>query len=96
VVWIPDSKTPSGIAEVPLTPLAVEAFRRANVTQMLRQGNAQVMRKYSQMKLQMKRNTLEKLNRRAGGNCALNDLCHERGSPQTSSWCCVHLLNPPG
>jgi len=25
-VWIPDSKTPNGIAEVPLTPLAVEAF----------------------------------------------------------------------
>ena len=25
--WIPDSKTPNGIAEVPLTPLAVEAFR---------------------------------------------------------------------
>src|SRR3989449_7303797 len=28
VVWIPDSKTPNGTAEVPLTPLAVEAFRR--------------------------------------------------------------------
>src|SRR6266478_8487006 len=27
VVWIPDSKTPNGIAEVPLTPIAVEAFR---------------------------------------------------------------------
>ena len=27
VVWIPDSKTPNGIAEVPLTPLAVDAFR---------------------------------------------------------------------
>ena len=26
VVWIPDSKTPNGIAEVPLTPLAVQAF----------------------------------------------------------------------
>jgi hypothetical protein len=26
VVWIPDSKTPSGIAEVPLTEVAVEAF----------------------------------------------------------------------
>ena len=26
VVWIPDSKTPNGIAEIPLTPLAVEAF----------------------------------------------------------------------
>ena len=27
VVWIPDSKTPNGIAEVPLTELALEAFR---------------------------------------------------------------------
>lgn len=124
--WIPDSKTPNGVAEVPLTPLALEAFRdqmrlspcspylfpsdenpsghqrtlksawhatlrRAQVsyfriydlrstyatrlsaggvadewvTQMLRQGNAQVFKKYSQMKLQMKREALEKLNRRA-------------------------------
>jgi integrase len=127
VVWIPDSKTPNGIAEVPLTPLALEAFRRQMavaqtspflfpsdrngrghqvtfktvwsktlrrakvtyfriydlrstyatrlsaggvadewVTQMLRQGDAQVFKKYSQMKLQMKREALEKLNRRAG------------------------------
>jgi integrase len=126
VIWIPDSKTPNGIAEVPLTSLAVEAFksqtaisgewtflfpsdripiahqttlkavwrktfRRAKipyfriydlrstyatrlsaggvtdewVTQMLRQGDAQVFKKYSQMKLQMKREALEKLNRRA-------------------------------
>lgn len=28
VVWIPDSKAPNGTAEVPLTPLALEAFRR--------------------------------------------------------------------
>jgi integrase len=27
VAWIPDSKTPNGIAEVPLTDLASEAFR---------------------------------------------------------------------
>jgi len=27
VVWIPDSKTPNGIAEVPLSDLALEAFR---------------------------------------------------------------------
>ena len=27
VAWIPDSKTPNGIAEVPLTDLAREAFR---------------------------------------------------------------------
>jgi integrase len=26
-VWIPDSKTPNGIAEVPLTFLAIEAFK---------------------------------------------------------------------
>jgi integrase len=25
--WIPDSKIPNGVAEVPLTPLALEAFR---------------------------------------------------------------------
>jgi integrase len=126
VVWIPDSKTPSGIAEVPLSLLALEAFksqiaiagggpflfpsdrnlsgfqttlktvwrrtlRRANVpyfrlydlrstyatrlsaggvadewvTQMLRQSDAQVFKKYSQMKLQMKREALNKLNRQA-------------------------------
>src|SRR6202050_544232 len=126
VVWIPDSKTPNGTAEIPLTPLAIEAFRRQMaiagdspflfpsdlnqsghqttfktvwhktlrraqvsyfriydlrstyatrlsaggvadewVTQMLRQGDAQVFKKYSQMKLQMKRDALKKLNRRA-------------------------------
>jgi len=126
VVWIPDSKTPNGVAEVPLTLLAIQAFRsqmaiagegpflfpsdrnrsghqttfktawhktlrRAKipyfriydlrstyatslsaggvadewVTQLLRQGDAQVFKKYSQMKLQMKREALEKLNRRA-------------------------------
>ena len=27
-VWIPDSKTPNGVAEVPLTEIAVEAFRQ--------------------------------------------------------------------
>lgn len=35
------------------------------VTQMLRQSDAQVFKKYSQMKLQMKREALTKLNRRA-------------------------------
>jgi integrase len=125
MVWIPDSKTPNRVAEVPLTPLALKAFRdemrsslcspylfpsdknpsgyqrtlkttweaalrRAQVpyfriydlrstyatrlsaggvadewvTQMLRQGDAQVFKNYSQMKLQMKREALEKLNRR--------------------------------
>jgi len=125
VVWIPDSKTPNGVAEVPLTDLAVEALReqmqsagnssylfpsdnatghqttfktvwrltlrRAKVpyfriydlrstyatrlsaggvadewvTQLLRQGDAQVFKKYSQMQLQMKREALQKLNRSA-------------------------------
>jgi integrase len=125
-VWIPDSKTPSGVAEVPLTEIAVEAFRsqlafsgpsqylfpsdenadgyqktfktvwhatlrRAGVryfriydlrstyatrlsaggvadewvTQLLRQGDAKVFKKYSHMKLQMKREALAKLNRQA-------------------------------
>ncbi len=126
VVWIPESKTPNGVAEVPLTEMALMAFRnqiktsgagprlfpsddsslgyqqsfkkvwqttlrRAGipyfrlydlrstyatrlsaggvadewVTQLLRQGDAQVFKKYSQMKLQMKREALQKLNRQA-------------------------------
>ena len=126
VVWIPESKTPNRVAEVPLTDLAVKAFRsqleisgtgpwlfpcdrnplgyqetfknvwkttlrRAGtqyfrlydlrstyatrlsaggvadewVTQLLRQGDSMVFKKYSQMKLQMKREALQKLNRRA-------------------------------
>jgi integrase len=125
-VWVPDSKTPNGIAEIPLTPLAIEAFtnqigisgtgpflfpsdnnssghqktlktawrktlKRAGVpyfriydlrstyatrlsdggvadewvTQLLRQGDAKVFKKYSQMALQMKREALEKMNRLA-------------------------------
>ena len=39
-------------------------FREAQ-TQMLRQADAQVFKRYSQMKLQMKREALIKLNRRA-------------------------------
>ena len=35
------------------------------VTQLLRQGDAKVFKKYSQMKLQMKREALEKMNRLA-------------------------------
>ena len=126
VVFIDDSKTPTGVAEVPLTDIAVEAFRsqvelagpgpwlfpsdgnrtghqtefkktwattlrKAGVryfrlydlrstfatrlssggvadewvTQMLRQTDSQVFKKYSQMKLQMKREALAQLNRRA-------------------------------
>ena len=126
VVWIPESRTPNGLAEVPLTAIAVEAFcsqmeisgerpwlfpldrgplgyqqsfknvwsttlRRAGVSyfrlydlrstyaarlsaggvadewvaQLLRQGDSMVFKKYSQMKLQMKREALQKLNRQA-------------------------------
>jgi integrase len=126
VVWIPDSKTPNGVAEVPLSEIALDAFqkqvaisgtgeflfpsdlnskghlrslrtawrkalRRAGVPyfrlydlrstyatrlsaggvadewviQMLRQGDSQVFKKYSQMKLQMKREALDKINRLA-------------------------------
>jgi integrase len=125
-LWIPDSKTDCGVAEVPLTEIAVEALRSQMetagpspflfpnparpsgfqasfktawattlrkagvsyfriydlrstyatrlsaggvadewVTQMLRQGDAKVFKKYSQMKLQMKREALAQLNRRA-------------------------------
>ncbi len=35
------------------------------VTQLLRQGDAKVFKKYSRMKLQMKREALQKLNRKA-------------------------------
>jgi hypothetical protein len=35
------------------------------VTQLLRQSDAKVFKKYSQMKLQMKREALKKLNRKA-------------------------------
>jgi integrase len=126
IVWIPDSKTVNGVAEVPLTDIAIQAFRRQLqisgpgpylfpsernpdehqktfkttwhatlrragvpyfriydlrstyatrlsaggvadefVTQLLRQGDAKVFKKYSQMKLQMKREALQKLNRTA-------------------------------
>lgn len=125
-IFVDDSKTPTGVAEVPLTDIAVEAFRsqiavagpgqwlfpnpksptgyqqsfkktwetslrRAGVryfrlydlrsthatrlsaggvadewvTQMLRQTDAKVFKKYSQMKLQMKREALARLNRKA-------------------------------
>ena len=125
-VFIADSKTPTGVAEVPLTDIAVAAFRsqieiagpgpwlfpspvrpgvfqehfkkawertlrsagvpyfrlydlRSTyatrlsaggvadewVTQLLRQTDAKVFKKYSQMKLQMKREALTKLNRQA-------------------------------
>ena len=126
LVFIADSKTPTGVAEVPFTDIAVEAFERQMevagpgpwlfpslksptgyqtnfkktwertlrkagityfrlydlrsthatrlsaggvadewVTQLLRQTDAKVFKKYSQMKLQMKREALAKLNRQA-------------------------------
>jgi hypothetical protein len=42
-----------------------EQLRLESVTQLLRQGDAKVFKKYSQMKLQMKREALQKLNRAA-------------------------------
>jgi integrase len=137
VIWRPDSKTPNGVAEVPLTDLAAEAFRsqirisgespwlfpndrnpaghqgsfkkawevalrKAGVphfriydlrstyatrlsaggvadewvTQLLRQGDSKVFKKYSQMKLAMKREALQKLNRKA----SKEGRCFETGS----------------
>jgi integrase len=131
VVFIEDSKTPTGVSEVPLTDIAVRAFQeqlkiagpgpwlfpssrrptqhqkdfkktwqrtlqRAGVahfrlydlrstyatrlsaggvadewvTQMLRQTDAKVFKKYSHMKLQMKREALKRLNRQAGDSAA--------------------------
>src|SRR5438128_575968 len=47
------------------TRLSAGGVADERVTQMVRQGDAQVFTKYSHMKLQMKREALEKLNRRA-------------------------------
>lgn len=49
------------------------------VTQMLRQGDAQVFKKYSQMKLKMKREALEKLNRR------VNEMLAEKAGAQSDT-----------
>jgi integrase len=43
------------------------------VTQLLRQGDAKVFKKYSQMKLEMKREPLKKLNRRANESSRSSD-----------------------
>jgi len=43
------------------------------VTQLLRQGDAKVFKKYSQMKLQMKREALDKLNRNANESAKGSD-----------------------
>jgi hypothetical protein len=42
--------------------------------QMLRQGDAKVFKKYSQMKLQMKREALKQLNRRANDKAGSGNL----------------------
>jgi len=49
---------------------------------MLLQGDCQVFKKYSQMKLQIKREALEKLNRQA--NEMNNDLCENSAAPENS------------
>jgi hypothetical protein len=54
-----------GAAATYATRLSAGGVADEWVTQMLRQGDAQVFKKYSQMTLQMKREALEKLNRRA-------------------------------
>ena len=140
VVFIDDSKTPTGVAEVPLTDIAVEAFRNQIelagpgpwlfpsegnrtghqtefkktwqttlrkagvpyfrlydlrstyatrlssggvadewVTQLLRQTDAKVFKKYSQMTLQMKREALTKLNRQASESGSKNSDTETRG-----------------
>src|SRR5260370_35814419 len=45
------------------TRLSAGGVADERVTQLLRQGDAKVFKKYSQMKLQMKREALEKMNR---------------------------------
>jgi hypothetical protein len=144
-VWIPDAKTPNGVAEVPLSEIAIAAFqsqlatsgpspylfpsdeiqtairRRSRpfdmrrcegrrfstsastisarrtrpgssaggvadewVTQLPRQGDAKVFEKYSQMKLQMKREALAKLNRQANeGGLGLSQLSPTEGGFDT-------------
>lgn len=145
-VWIPESKTPNGVAELPLTEFALLAFqdqlriagpgeylfpselnseghqrtlktvwrltlKRARVpyfrlydlrstyatrlsaggvadewvTQLLRQGDSQVFKKYSRMKLAMQREALAKLNRHANEMPGLtaqsvSELCQNPGS----------------
>jgi hypothetical protein len=44
VVWIPDSKTENGVAEVPLTEIAVKAFRVSGLSLERVSGCFQVIR----------------------------------------------------
>ena len=76
-VWIPDSKTPNGVAEgvryfriydlrsTYATRLSAGGVADEWVPHLLHQGDAKVFKKYSQMKLQMKREAREKLSRHA-------------------------------
>ncbi len=47
------------------TRLSAGGVADERVTQLLRQGDAKVFKKYSQMRLQMKREAPEKMNRQA-------------------------------
>ena len=47
------------------------------LTQLLRQGDAKVFEKYSQMKLQMKRQALVKLNRMANEQSSVENLSYD-------------------
>jgi hypothetical protein len=58
------------------------------VTQMLRQGDAKVFKKYSQMKLQMKREALEKINRQAPAGQRGEGFCYGAG---TMNWVCLRF-----
>jgi bifunctional non-homologous end joining protein LigD len=56
------------------------------VTQLLRQSDAQVFKKYSQMKLRMKREALEKLNRRA------NEMVPTQADTLTTAPLCTEVI----
>jgi integrase len=54
-----------GLRSTYVTRLSAGGVADEWVTRLLRQGDARVFKKYSQMKLQMKREALQKLNRAA-------------------------------
>jgi integrase len=56
------------------TRLSAGGVADERVTQMLRQTDAKVFKKYSQMKLQMKREALKQLKRQAGDSEAKKSL----------------------
>jgi hypothetical protein len=57
------------------------------VTQLLRQGDSQVFKRYSQMKLQMKREALEKINRQA------NEMPVNSGTAMWGERLCLELAH---